>query len=113
MNQDTFKRHLRHFQTSEESKLWYHLRDRRFHGCKFRRQVEISGYIADFVCYDKKLVIELDGGQHNDAVAREYDRHRTECFGKEGFKVVRFWNHDVNRNLTDVLECIWREVGGD
>jgi len=99
-----FKKSLRTNQTDAESRLWYHLRGRRFQEWKFRRQHILQGYIVDFVCLERKLVIELDGGQHADQQA--YDNRRTQALEKDGFKVIRFWNDDVLTNLEGVLETI-------
>jgi very-short-patch-repair endonuclease len=99
-----FQKALRTYQTDAESLLWYHLRSRRFQKWKFRRQHALHGYIVDFICLERKLVIELDGGQHADQEA--YDNHRTLVLEKDGFKVIRFWNNDVLTNLEGVLETI-------
>ncbi len=99
-----FQKTLRTNQTDAESRLWYHLRDRRFYGWKFRRQHMLQNYIVDFVCLKKKLVIELDGGQHADQEA--YDNQRTRILEMNGFKVIRFWNNDVLSNIEGVLEMI-------
>ncbi len=100
-----FKKILRKHQTDAESQLWYHLRARRLRGWKFRRQHILQGYIVDFVCLEKKLVVELDGGQHADQKA--YDARRSRILEKNGFKVIRFWNNDVLNNLEGVLEMIF------
>ncbi len=100
-----FQKTLRTNQTDAESRLWHHLRSRRFQGWKFRRQHILQGYIVDFICLERKLVIELDGGQHADQEA--YDHHRTRVLEKDGFKVMRFWNNDVLNNLEGVLEMIF------
>jgi primosomal protein N' (replication factor Y) len=99
-------RTLRKIQTDVEKKLWYALSNRQLHGHKFRRQYEMHPYIADFACPEKKLVIELDGGQHNEAAALDYDRARTAFMQGQGFQVLRFWNHEVNDNLEGVLETV-------
>jgi very-short-patch-repair endonuclease len=78
--------------TDAEQALWRILRNRRFAGVKFRREVSIGPYIADFVCYDARLVIEADGGQHNESCS---DRVRDAWFTAEGFRVLRFWNSDI------------------
>ena len=96
-------RELRKNSTDAERYLWYHLRGHRS-GYKFKRQVPIDRFIVDFVCYEERLIIELDGGQHQDAV--EYDKQRTDALMKRGFRVVRFWNHDVLQNVNAVLEVI-------
>jgi len=99
-----FKKALRVNQTDVEARLWYHLRSRRFQGWKFRRQHVLRGYIVDFVCLERKLVIELDGGQHANQEA--YDRERTLELEKDGFRIMRFWNNDVMTNMEGVLELI-------
>jgi len=96
-------RDLRKNATDAEHYLWYHLRASRL-GYKFKRQVPIDYFIVDFVCYEERLIIELDGGQHQDAV--EYDKQRTDALMQRGFRVLRFWNHDVLKNVTGVLEVI-------
>ena len=101
-----FARKLRREQTSAESRLWWHLRNRQFHGWKFRRQVPIDGYIADFVCIDAKLIIEIDGGQHAEATAK--DAGRSAHLEQSGFVVIRFWNEDILKNIDDVLDGIYR-----
>ena len=94
---------LRSSMTDAERRLWYRLRAHRFDGLKFKRQTPIGPYIVDFACLGRKLVIEVDGGQHadnrNDVVRDDYLR-------TEGFRVLRFWNNDVLRNTQGVLELI-------
>jgi adenine-specific DNA-methyltransferase len=106
-----FARKLRREQTDVERKLWYALRDRRFHGFKFRRQQPIGPYIADFVCFETKLVIELDGDQHGAAALEAYDHARTERLAADGFRVIRFWNHELNENFDGVLDSIALSLG--
>jgi very-short-patch-repair endonuclease len=101
-------RALRTAPTDAESLLWYHLRDRRLAGHKFRRQRPVGPYFADFACLEAKLVIELDGGQHVDAT--EYDQRRTELMKAEGFRVLRFWNNEVLAQTEAVLETILRAL---
>ena len=97
-------RRLRRDQTDAERKLWFRLRDRRLRGLKFRRQVTIGNYIADFCCESARLIIELDGGQHS---AREsQDAKRTTALESQGYLVLRFWNNDVLQNIDGVLESI-------
>ena len=100
-------RHLRKNLTDAEQKLWRRIRGRQMAGCKFRRQMPIGKYIVDFVCLEKRLIIELDGGQH--ALQIEYDVQRTEWLKSQGFKVMRFWNNDV-RNIDAVEEMIMRSL---
>jgi very-short-patch-repair endonuclease len=96
-------RELRAGMTDAERKLWYALRDRRFVGCKFRRQVPVGPFIADFLCYDARLVIEVDGGQHAES---RRDVRRDRWFATNDFRVLRFWNNDVLKNLEGVLTVI-------
>jgi very-short-patch-repair endonuclease len=77
-------------------------------GYKFRRQAPIGPYVVDFVCFEKRLVIELDGSQH--AERTDQDEQRTRYLERQGFRVIRFWNVEVFENLDGVLECIWREL---
>ena len=99
---------LRKEQTDAENLLWGHLRAKRFSGYKFKRQAPIGKFIADFVCFQKKLIIELDGGQH--AIQQERDRERDEWLKENGFRVIRFWNHDLFNELEAVLEDIKRNL---
>lgn len=93
---------LRHNQTNAEILLWRHLRSRQLNGEKFYRQFPITPYIADFVCRNRKLIIELDGGQHSP----EKDRQRTRHLESMGYHVLRFWNNDVLENTDGVLQTI-------
>ena len=94
---------LRSRLTDAERKLWYALRDRRFAGAKFRRQVPIGPYVADFLSYETRLVIEVDGGQHAESAKH---RRRDRWFADNAFRVLRFWNNDVHSNLEGVLMLI-------
>ncbi len=99
-------RSLRKRMTRQEVKLWVHLRSWRRHGFHFRRQAPRDGHIVDFVCLKQRLIIEVDGGQHNlDAHARR-DTERDNHFVAEGFRVLRFWNNEIDRNLQGVLTLI-------
>jgi very-short-patch-repair endonuclease len=98
---DTFANRLRINQTDAEKLLWFALRNRQIDKLKFRRQVPLGPYIADFVCLENKLIVELDGGQHADAV--KYDEARTRWLEGDGFHVIRFWNNDVLSNREGVL----------
>jgi very-short-patch-repair endonuclease len=99
-----FARALRKDQTDAEKIMWSRIRNRRMAGRKFRRQQVAGPYIADFVCLEPKLVIELDGGQHLER--REEDLKRTEYLESLGYMVLRFWNHEVLGDLDAVLEAI-------
>jgi very-short-patch-repair endonuclease len=94
---------LRKKSTNTESFLWLHLQARQLEGLKFRRQQPIGKYIVDFVCFGKKIIVEVDGGQHSEM---DYDRERDEWLKREGFKVLRFWNNEVLNNIPGVLEVI-------
>ncbi|HMM55474.1 MAG TPA: endonuclease domain-containing protein [Candidatus Desulfobacillus sp.] len=95
---------LRSNQTDAEQKLWYHLRAHRFMDLKFKRQKPLGRYIVDFVCVERKLIIELDGGQHAEQAA--YDTERDDWLRSEGYAVLRFWNNEVMLEMEGVLERI-------
>jgi very-short-patch-repair endonuclease len=97
-------RQLRRDQTDVEGKLWSRLRARQLSGAKFRRQYPIGAFIADFCCYERRLVIELDGGHHAEHV--DADQSRTDFFVSQGYRVLRFWNNEVIENIDGVLEQI-------
>ncbi|MGZ8285061.1 MAG: endonuclease domain-containing protein [Allosphingosinicella sp.] len=97
-------RQLRREMTPQERLLWGQLRGRRFEGFKFRKQMWLSGYIADFACPDARLVIEADGSQHADNL--EYDRERERAFASLGWRTLRFWNNEIIENLDGVLTVI-------
>jgi len=97
-------RELRSKQTDAERLLWNKLRNRQLAGFKFRRQCTVEPYIVDFVCIEAKLIVELDGGQHQ--MQDAYDGRRSQYLTSLGFKVLRFWNNDVLANMTGVLEII-------
>lgn len=101
-------RALRTGATEAERKLWQYLRGRQLHGLKFRRQLPIAGYVADFACIEAGVVIELDGGQHLDR--QEYDEERTRKFAVNGYRVLRYWNDDVLVRTQDVLDEIHRQL---
>jgi very-short-patch-repair endonuclease len=103
-----FAKQLRKIPTDAENLLWRHLQRRQIEGFKFRRQQPIGNYIVDFVCLTKKIVIEIDGGQH--AVYKENDRIRDAWLRANGFSVLRFWNTELFENLEGVLETIRNEL---
>lgn len=103
-------RSLRKNQTDVEQLLWKQLRNRNVFNYKFRRQYPIEPYIVDFICFDLKLIIELDGGQH--ANQADYDQQRSLFLENRGFKVIRFWNNEVTENSDGVLEVIRRLIEG-
>ena len=110
MKQDR-ARQLRHNLTDAERLLWRHLRQRQLEGQKFRRQYPLGKYIVDFICLEKRIVIEVDGGQHTDQ--KEYDDERSNWLTAQGFEVLRFWNHDVLQNIevvkTEILQALQRK----
>lgn len=105
-NLKSFSQNLRTNLTDAEQKIWHHLRQRQINNLKFRRQQIIGNTIVDFACLEKRLIIEIDGGQHNEIT----DRKRTEFLENEGYKILRFWNNDVLTNIDGVLEKILTEL---
>ncbi|WP_419420543.1 endonuclease domain-containing protein [Legionella sp. D16C41] len=99
-------RALRQEMTDAENRMWYFLRNRRLGGYKFVREYVIGCYIVDFICRNKKLIIEIDGGQHMDRA--QYDQERTAYLTAKGYNVLRFWNNDIFINVQVVLETILR-----
>ena len=97
-------RQLRKNMTDAERALWRHLRLRQFSGYKFRRQQPIGKYIVDFVCFEKKLIIEVDGSQHSAQV--DYDLICDAWLEKEGFRILRFWDNQVLNETDGVKEMI-------
>lgn len=101
-------RSLRRNLTLPETKLWQAIRDRQISDVRIRRQHPIGKYIADFAAHDKKLVIELDGGQHQDQT--DYDQARTMYLQSQGWRVLRFWNNDVLDNLDGVMATVIQTI---
>ena len=101
-------RHLRKQSTEAEKTLWRHVRSRQLAGYKFRRQAPLGKYIADFLCYERGLVIEIDGGQHQ--LRSKSDSERTNWLEAQGFRVIRFWINQVLAETEAVLEAILREL---
>ena len=97
---------LRKHSTDAESILWRKLRARQLEGIKFSRQQPIGNFIVDFVSFEKRIIIELDGGQHAETI--EKDMKRDTFFKKNGYKVLRFWNNYVIKNTDEVLEFIMK-----
>ena len=98
---------LRKNRTDAEIRLWQHLRRRQLDGSRFRQQVPLGPYVVDFLCVKSRLMIELDGGQH--AMNAEADKKRTAWLESRGFRVLRFWNNDVFKNIDGVLATILKE----
>ena len=102
-------RTMRSAPTEAERKLWWHLRYRlALPDTHFRRQVHLGRYIVDFACHAKKIVIEVDGGQHSEE--SKHDARRTQFLEAEGYRVLRFWNNEVLSNIDGVLEVIQSTV---
>ena len=99
-------RRLRRDATDVEQRFWLAVRDRRLGGFKFRRQVTIGPFVADFACIERRLIVELDGGQHD----QEADAARTTYLEGLGWRVVRFWNNDVVENWEGVLQVVLVEL---
>nr|QQZ51909.1 endonuclease domain-containing protein [Phenylobacterium glaciei] len=104
-------RELRAAQTRAEAKLWQSLRNRRLSGWKWRRQYPVGRYITDFCCLDAALIVELDGGQHSEAVV--YDDRRTAYLESQGFRVIRFWNHEIYEHSAEVCDVILAHCSGE
>jgi very-short-patch-repair endonuclease len=101
---------MRHESTDAEKRLWFHLRNSKLNGLKFRRQVPINGFIVDFCCLNPQLIVELDGGQHSDPEAIRYDRQRDAKLRELGFKLLRFSDIDALKETAVVLNTILRAV---
>ena len=99
---------LRRRQTEAERLLWRHLQRKQLEGVKFRRQAPIGRYLVDFVSFERKLIVEIDGGQH--AVEVEKDREREVWLSTQGFTTLRFWNNEIMQNLEGVLEVIRENI---
>jgi len=97
-------RKLRKNMTEAEQALWNRIRDRQLSGNKFRKQAPIHRFVVDFVCFEKKLILEIDGSQHKGQI--EYDKERTAWLMSQGFTVLRFWNNDVLQNMEGVIQRI-------
>lgn len=97
-------RSLRREMTDAERLLWRYLRRRQMAGCRFRSQHPVGSYVADFICLEARLIIELDGGQH--AGHQRHDQQRTDWLQGQGYRVARFWNNEVLANIDGVMERI-------
>lgn len=101
-SKELLRKKLRKDATPQEIILWSRLRRKQL-GCKFRRQDSIGKYVVDFHCPEKKLIIELDGWQHREENNNGYDIERTKFLELFGYKIIRFWNNEVNKNIEGVL----------
>ena len=86
--------------------LWNRLRDRQLSGHKFRRQVRLGSFIVDFVCFEQRLVVEVDGGQHAERRHQINDHARTAWLNSQGYRVLRFWNNEILDNMEGTLAAV-------
>jgi len=100
-------RAMRKEPTEAERKLWYLMRHRRFSSFKFRRQLPIGRYIADFVCLERRLIVEADGGHHAE---NAYDAERDAWLAAQGFRMRRFWNADILRKPDEIIDTLWADL---
>jgi very-short-patch-repair endonuclease len=105
MNKTARARALRRNPTDAERSLWKHLRKLQISGHRFRRQHPLGRYVVDFICLERRLVVELDGGPH--ALKTSYDTQRDKWLRSEGFRVLRIWNNEVFANIEGVKTAIW------
>jgi very-short-patch-repair endonuclease len=101
-------RELRAAAPDAERILWDRIRNRKLDGFKFRRQLPVAGYFADFACIEARLIVELDGGQHSEQA--DYDARRTQALESAGYLVLRFWNHAVFEDCDSVVDTILRDL---
>src|SRR5438477_4927561 len=101
-------RRLRQNRTEAERALWARLRRKQLDGVRFRQQVPLGRYVVDFLCFERRLIIEVDGGQH--ALAMPADRARAAWLEERGFRLIRFWNHDVLKNMDGVIESVLKAL---
>jgi very-short-patch-repair endonuclease len=99
---------MRNDPSDAEYRLWYFLRACQLDGVKFRRQAVVGRYIVDFVTFERKLIVELDGGQH--AQRKKHDDRRKRWLNTQGFRVLRFWNHEALEDTEAVVEVIARAI---
>ena len=104
-----FAKTMRHDPTDAEHALWQLLRARRLGGMKFKRQEPLGSYICDFVCHERKLIVEADGSQH---AGSDRDSVRDRYFEMKGYRTLRFWNEDIQENIDGVAEQIIQAAAG-
>ncbi len=102
-------KNLRKQSTDTERALWRYLRAKGLNSFKFKRQQPIGSYIVDFVCFERKIIIELDGGQHAKEEQMRKDQERDNWFKRQGYEVLRFWDNEVLKNTREVLEVILKK----
>ena len=105
-NKTSLARELRQRQTEVKRNLWARLRNRQLEGVKFRRQQPIGYYVVDFASFENRIIVEIDGGQHNERGIMEKDKERTVWLRGESYHILRFWNNEVLKNVDGVLEVI-------
>jgi very-short-patch-repair endonuclease len=105
-NETSLARELRRRQTEAEKTLWARLRNRQLEGVEVRRQQPVGHYIGDFAGLESRIIVEVDGGRHNERRMREKDEERTAWLEREGYRVPRFWDNEVLKNVDGVLELI-------
>ncbi|WP_296525896.1 endonuclease domain-containing protein [Rhodoplanes sp.] len=106
-------RALRRATTEAEKRLWWHLKRLPTGSSHWRRQAPIGPYFADFACHERRVVIEVDGGQHGEAASATADALRTDYLATRGYRVLRFWNNDILNNIEGVLTVIAQALGDD
>jgi len=99
-------RRFRKEHTRAELLLWLYLRNKQVKGIKFKRQVPIGRYIVDFASIQQKLIIEIDGGQHNEDIQKQKDNQRTQFLESQGYRVIRVWNNEIMHNIEGVVEVL-------
>ena len=97
--------------TKQEYKLWEIIRAGRFYGYKFKRQTPVGNYIVDFVCRQEKIILEIDGRQHNEDENVINDNERTAYLNSKGYKVYRFWNNEIDKNIDGIYQKL-KEIFG-
>lgn len=105
-NKTSLARELRQRQTEAERNLWARLRNGQLEGVKFRRQQPIGYHVVDFASFENRVIVEIDGGQHNERGIMEKDKERTVWLRGESYHILRFWNNEVLKNVDGVLEVI-------
>ena len=103
-------RELRKNSTIQERRLWNLLKNRQFHNLKFKRQQPMGNYIVDFICKEAKIIVEIDGGQHNEPENIKADEERTKFLEQLGYKVIRFWNNEIYENIEGVIKKLEQEI---
>jgi len=107
-----FAKELRANMPEAEHRLWYFLRNKQLDGYRFRRQHPVGKYITDFACVREKLIIEVDGATHGDAHEIQYDERRTRFMESQGWKIVRYGNEKVYKDIDDVMDDIYAHLQG-